>query len=120
MPPYGDKFRVGEVLLVHFRDKPGFFARVEDIKPDRKKDWWQLTFLVLAVPLQQMTWILDDDQVRGSDFTMGGEPIRLERVKAPEKFPEQVASPEDEEKADEPDADPQEDGGKVISMFDEE
>lgn len=113
MPPYGDMFRVGEVLLFYFHDKPGFFARVEKIEPDRKKGWWQLTFLVLSIPLQQMTWILDDDQIRGSDFTMSGEPIRLERVRTPDSFLRPGPT-------EEMDSEETENGGRVISMFDDE
>jgi hypothetical protein len=115
MPPYGDIFRTGEVLLFHFSEKPGFFARIEDIQSDRKKGWWQFSFLVLSIPLQKMTWILDNDQMRGGDFTMSGEPIRIERVVAPDSFlksvPEKDVPEKDEEKRD---------GGKVISMFDDE
>lgn len=115
MPPYGDLFRVGEVLLFHFSERPGFFARIEDIQPDRKKGWWQLSFLVLSIPLQKMTWILDDDQMRGSDFTMSSEPIRIERVIAPDSFlksaPEKIVLKKDETETR---------GGKVISMFDDE
>ena len=115
MPLYGDMFRTGEVLLFYFSEKPGFFGRIEDIQSDRKKGWWQLSFLVLSIPLQKMTWILDDDQMRGSDFTMSGEPIRIERVKAPDSFlkssPEKGVVEEVEKK---------DDGGKVISMFEDE
>lgn len=83
MPQYEKMFRKGEVLLIYFRDKPGLFVRVEKILPDRKKGWWQMELLTLTTPLQKITWILDDDQMRGADFTMGGNPIRIERVHAP-------------------------------------
>jgi hypothetical protein len=83
MPPYGDRFREGEVVLIHFNDKPTLYARIENLRPDHKKAWWQLTFLLLTIPPQSLTWILDEDQVRGAEFTMQGNPIRIERVKAP-------------------------------------
>ena len=114
MPPYGDKFQVGEVVLIYFRNQPAIFARIEEIRPDKKKGWWQMTFLVLAIPLQKMTWILDDDQIRGSDFTMNGEPIRLERVAASEPFVPQAARTEKKQNK------PKANGGTVISMFGEE
>jgi hypothetical protein len=109
MPPYGEKFFKGEVVLVHYQSQPAFFARIEGLVPDHKKGWWQMTFLVLSVPVQKMTWILDDDQVRGADFTMGGHPVHIERVEAPEEMP-----------APDPDAPEEQDSGSVVSMFGEE
>ncbi len=113
MPPYGDMFRPGEVVLIYFRNEPAFFARVESILPDRKKGWWQLCFLALAVPVKKMTWILDDDQIRGADFTMNGEPIKIERVvapadKAPANLPDQDISSEKGSS---------EGGARIVSMF---
>ena len=63
-------FTAGEVLLVHFQNTPAFFIRVEDISPDHKKGWWQMSFLTLTIPLKKITWILDEQQIRGADFTM--------------------------------------------------
>jgi len=111
MPPYGDMFRKGEVLLTYFQDKPGFFIRVENVERDRKKGWWRMTFLILAIPLQTLTWILDDDQMRGSDFTMGGQPLRIERVAAPDTTFPQVEEKDVQENSTK---------GRVVSMFDDE
>lgn len=111
MPPYRDMFRKGEVLLTYFQDNPGFFVRVENIQPDRKKGWWRMTFLILAVPLQTLTWILDDDQMRGSDFTMGGQSLRIERVVAPDTTFSQVEKKHAQENSTR---------GRVVSMFDDE
>ena len=116
MPPYGDMFRTGEVVLIYFRNEPAIFARVESIVPDRKKGWWRTTFLALAIPLKKMTWILDDDQVRGADFTMNSEPLRIERVVAPAGEPptnlqEQEISPEERNP---------EGGARIVSMFGDE
>ena len=112
MPPYTKKFIPGEVILIYFHDKPTVFARIEDIRPDRKKGWWQLTFLPLALPLQLITWTLDDDQVRGAAFTMQQEPIRLERVETPRPMVEN-------EPPDDPGDPAKKSGGRIISMFDE-
>lgn len=113
MPPYGDSFRPGEVVLVHLQNQPAFYARIEALEPDRKKGWWQLSFLMLSIPPQLSTWILDDDQVRGSDFTIQGNAIRLERVKAPQpRQAEEVAQENKDRESSE--------GGRVISMFSEE
>ncbi len=114
MPPYGDSFRPGEVVLVYLQNQPAFYARIEALEPDRKKGWWQLSFLILSIPPQLTTWILDDDQVRGSDFTMQGNPIRLERVKAPQPV---AGDAEEKPERKDPDRKP---GGRVISMFSEE
>jgi hypothetical protein len=114
MPPYGDPFRPGEVVLVHLQNQPAFYVRIETLEPDRKKGWWHLTFLILSIPAQLTTWILDDDQIRGADFTIQGNPLRLERVKAPQ--PVETGEEEKPEQKD-PDRKP---GGRVISMFSEE
>lgn len=70
-------------VLVHVEDKPAFFARVEEIAPDIKKGWWRVKLLILQVPVFFTSWILDNDQIRGADFTMNGTPIRIEKVVAP-------------------------------------
>ena len=83
MIPYGKIFQQGEVLLVYMNDEPTFFTRVESINPDAKKGWWQLTLLILALPLKIMTWTLDSDQMRGQTFTLKGVPVEIRRVQAP-------------------------------------
>ena len=74
---------INDLVLIHVDDKPGFYARVEDIVPDVKPGWWQVTLLVLTFPLQVFTWILDEHQLEGADFTMGGTPLRLEDLVSP-------------------------------------
>ena len=69
---------INDVVLVHVDKKPGFYARIEEISPDVKPGWWQVRLLVFTFPLQVFTWILDDFQIEGADFTMGGTPIRLD------------------------------------------
>jgi hypothetical protein len=102
-------FRAGEVVLIYHRNKPSLFARIEQVVRDKKKGWWQVTFLALALPYQAMTWILDEDQVCGAEFTIHGSSLRIERVKPAEdrkqkKIPEANAGTE----------------GNVIPMFDNE
>ncbi|MDD2542003.1 MAG: hypothetical protein PHH28_13295, partial [Desulfuromonadaceae bacterium] len=72
-----------DLVLIHVDTKPGFYARVEEILPDDKPGWWQVKLLVLTFPMQVFTWILDDFQIEGADFTMGGTPLRLEQVISP-------------------------------------
>ena len=86
-----------DIVLVHFENKPAFFARVERIDPDYKRGWWHVKLFILALPMQVITWIIDDEQIRGADFTMGGVPVRIEKVTPPAE-----ASPEDLDPAPEP------------------
>jgi hypothetical protein len=74
---------ISDVVLVHVDNKPGFYARIEAISPDEKPGWWQVRLLVFTFPLQVFTWILDEYQLEGADFTMGGTPIRMEPVVSP-------------------------------------
>lgn len=95
-------FAVNDLVLVHFDRQPAFYARINDITPDVKRGWYQVEFLVLYLPPQTMVWILDEHQLRGEEFTMGGRPVQLEFV-APKPQPE----PEAPEPADK---------GRVIQM----
>lgn len=72
-----------DLVLVHVDNKPGFYARIEAISPDVKPGWWQVKLLVLTFPLQVFTWILDDHQIEGEPFTMGGTPLQLEKLVSP-------------------------------------
>lgn len=74
---------ITDIVLVHVDNKPGFYARIEGISPDVKPGWWQVKLLVLTFPLQVFTWILDEFQLEGAPFTMGGTPLRLEEVASP-------------------------------------
>jgi hypothetical protein len=83
----------GDLVLVHYRDKPAFYARIEAIDPDIRRDWYQVTLLILTVPSQTVTWILREEYINGGTFTMGGEPIRLEKV---ERMIREKAPPDSE------------------------
>ena len=74
---------INDIVLVHFEGQPIFFARIEDINPDHKKDWYQVKLLILQVPLKTVTWILREGYINGEEFTMGGNRMRLEKVEAP-------------------------------------
>ena len=74
---------INDLVLVHVDNKPGFYARIEDINPDEKVGWWQVKLLVLTFPLQIFTWILNEEQLEGLDFTMGGTPLMLEKLISP-------------------------------------
>jgi hypothetical protein len=102
-----------DLVLVHVDNKPGFYARVEEIEPDVKPGWWQVKLLVLTFPLQVFTWILDDNQMHGEPFTMGGTPLCLEKLVSPlEEERRRTAV----EPAKENSPKPAGGGGKVVSL----
>jgi len=73
--------REGDVVLIHYQEHPVAYARIEAIHPDIKKDWYQVTLLLLTLPAQVVTWILREEYINGTSFTMGGQSVKLERVK---------------------------------------
>jgi hypothetical protein len=70
----------GDVVLVYHQGRAASFARVEEIRPHGRPGWFLCDLLILAVPTQPVTWILERGQIDGADFTMGGEPVRIERL----------------------------------------
>jgi hypothetical protein len=112
----------GDVVLVHIDNTPAFFARVESISPDVKPDWFHAKLLVLQVPPLLVTWILRPSYIDGAEFTMGGRPMRLEKVVAPETetvvdtFSSGEEEPEVEAEKDR--KAPEGPAGKVVSIFD--
>lgn len=74
---------VNDIVLIYLEDAPMFFARVESIVPDDKKDWFHIKLLMLNIPLQVVTWILKGDYINGSEFHMNGQKMKLEKVVAP-------------------------------------
>jgi len=71
----------GDLVLVYFQDKPVFYARIEALMPDVKKNWYQVTLMLLTIPPQSVTWILREEYINGASFTMGGNSVRLEGIK---------------------------------------
>ncbi|MBN2060454.1 MAG: hypothetical protein JW882_08555 [Deltaproteobacteria bacterium] len=71
----------GDIVLIHYHDQPTMYARIERIEPDVKKDWYRVTILILSIPPQEVTWILREEYINGSPFTMGGNPMVLKEVK---------------------------------------
>ncbi len=71
----------GDVVLIYYQDEPSVYARIESIVPDVKKDWYQVTLLMLTIPPQATTWILREEYINGTPYTMGGQPLRIEKVK---------------------------------------
>lgn len=107
---------INDIVLVHVDNKPGFYARIEDISPDVKPGWWQVRLLVLTFPLQVFTWILDEFQLEFAPFTMGGTPIRLEPVVSPM---EEERQQQEQEELEERKRQRRESGStKVVSLAD--
>ena len=102
---------VNDLVLIYISEKPATYARVEGIEPDVKPGWWRLRLLILSVPLQVVVWILEREQIDGKPFTMGGTPIRLERVQPP------TLEDDDSTEEDRVPKDPGQ-GGQVISLKD--
>jgi hypothetical protein len=72
--------REGDLILVHYEDQPVVYARIQAIEPDIKRDWFQVTMLILSIPYQVVTWILREEYVNGAPFTMGGKGMKFEKV----------------------------------------
>ena len=104
-----------DLVLIHLEDKPLAFARIESILPDAKKDWYHVKLLLLQIPLQLVTWILRDVYVNGTEFTMNGKRMRLEKVESPAEpevsdTPAEVGTKNNEKQSEK--------GAKVISLKD--
>jgi hypothetical protein len=70
----------GDLILIQSDGNPAGFARVEAIRPHEMDGWFHCDLLLLAVPPRPITWILEQVQIDGQDFTMSGQPMRLERL----------------------------------------
>ena len=104
-----------DLVLIYFEDNPLSFARIEDIQPDSKRDWYHIKLLLLQIPLQLVTWILRDVYINGTEFTMNGKRMRIEKV----VVPIEVKTLEPDEEPKESDADLKAGGkSKVISLKD--
>lgn len=105
-----------DLVSIHIENKPAFFARIEDIVPDVKPGWWKVSLLVLTNPLQIFTWILEEGQINGAPFTMGGTPIMLEKVVSPlEQEDTELSSPVEKDTIPETD---KKEPSKVVSLVD--
>ncbi len=89
-----------DLVLVHIDGKPAFYARIEDISADVKPGWWQVKLLVLTHPCQLYTWILEESQINGARFTMGGTPVMLEKIISPLVREEQALDSQQERKSE--------------------
>ncbi len=108
-----------DIVLIYMEEKPLVFARVEEILPDHKPDWYHVKLLFLQLPLQVVTWILRDAYINGEPYTMGGKSMRLELVKSPETLMDTDNSAPSLSKTDiQKSKISSSQGGKVISLAD--
>ena len=108
---------VNDLVLIYFEDKPLSFARIEEILPDSKPDWYHVKLLMLQIPPQMVTWILRDIYINGEEFTMNEKRMRLEKVIVPEDPPPPDPDGKDK-KEDKSKSDKETGTAKVISLKD--
>ncbi len=72
-----------DIVLIYYEDNPLSFARIEDISPDIKPDWYHVKLLMLQLPIRVATWLLRDIYIDGAEFTMDGKRMRMEKVECP-------------------------------------
>jgi hypothetical protein len=89
----------GDLVLIYYKDTPGVYARIEKIEADVKKDWYQVTLLLLTIPHQVITWILREEYINGQVFTMGGNSMRMEKIERV-AFKDEMFHQEPEESTD--------------------
>ena len=89
----------GDLVLIYYKDEPGVYARIERIEADFKKDWYQVTLILLTIPHQVITWILREEYINGEMFTMGGNSMRMEKIERL-TFEEETEDQEPEESTD--------------------
>ena len=86
-----------DIVLIYLEDSPVFFARVESIWPDVKRDWFNIEMLMLQIPLKMIVWTLKDDYINGGEFFMDGKRVRMEVVEAPKDPFDMVEDSEEKE-----------------------
>jgi hypothetical protein len=110
---------INDIVLIYYEDKPFSYARVEDILPDVKKDWYHIKLLLLQVPLETVSWILKNAYINGDEFTMGGNRMRIEKIVVPDEEEDDDFVDENLLKTIEPDtSEIEKSGNKVVSLSD--
>jgi len=114
---------IKDIVLIYLEEAPVSFARIEDIVPDHKKDWYQIKLLMLQIPLQVVTWILKAEYINGEVFSMNGKSMRLEKVEAPveplehDNLPERSPENGKDLESREPEDPSEKNQGNIISFF---
>ncbi len=69
---FKDTTAEGDVILVGMKQGLSYGV-VLDIKPNVKREWWDIHFKLLVIPPVNLTWILRTPQMCGEIFTMNNE-----------------------------------------------
>jgi len=110
---------VNDIVLIYLEETPVSFARIESILPDAKKDWFHIKLLMLNIPLQEITWILKNDYINGSEFHMNGQKIKLEKVESLGKnLPKKIFKSTPDKKGEKDMGVKKKAGSKIISFSD--
>jgi len=84
--------KIGDLVLIYHMGKPTVYARIENIVPDVKEGWYQVDLLILSIPAQMVKWILKEEYIDGTTFTMGGIPLKLGDIEISQPAAEQKQS----------------------------
>lgn len=76
-----------DVVLIYCEDQPLTYAKIEEIFPDVKVDWYHVKMIILQIPLQVITWTLRNVYIEGDEFTISGKKFRMEAVVCPAETP---------------------------------
>lgn len=77
---------IGDVVAIYIDNKPSVYARIEGIEHDIKPRWYQVRLLFLGFPPQEMTWILKEEYLEGSLFTMKDIPMQIIPIEKPGSY----------------------------------
>lgn len=83
-----------DIILIRVNRAQDFYAKIIDVTVDSyKKGWWNVRFYPLVptkdFKLREAIWKLDDQQIRGEEFTMNGIPHQLFKVEYEVKTPDE-------------------------------
>jgi hypothetical protein len=71
------------IVLIHEKKSDVTFscyARVDKIEGDIKPGWYNITFKILIPGYEDLNLTLREEYLNGEEFTVGGNPIRIEEV----------------------------------------
>ncbi len=74
----------GDVVAIYVDNTPSVYARIETVASDIKPHWFQVRLLFLSFPPQEATWILREEYLKGSEFTMRDIPMKIVPLAKPE------------------------------------
>jgi hypothetical protein len=91
---------IGDVVAIYIDNKPSVYARIEGIEHDIKPRWYQVRLLFLGFPPQEMTWILKEEYLEGSLFTMKDIPMQIMPIEKPRSYKARTKKRTDNQRAE--------------------